>query len=398
MADTIEYEGFEETLVNTAEALLAAGHVDEALEACAAVLRRSSDDADALELFARAAEQAELTAWDAEASGDVSQIRRLQLPRDRGEYRRRVLRFIEAKHYEAALLLLTQGHRRFPEDRAIERSVGVVRQHLEERYLRRLSPLTHVPERASVGLPRQDDIAAMMSVIDGETSIEQLLKGSTEDRFGTLRMLHRLVREGYVRLRSPEDEDARRDPISEASFIGSSDHLSRTALMLVRAELAASGDSPDAKSEPPSVPRQEAARERRAEAATVPRPEVARDPRPEAALERRLAALAAVTRPAREVAPAPVLDLATEPTGRVAPRAPQPERRPRWRGPLLLALALLTVIAAAAVFSFHRGKPPQLAEPGALAAEPGQPAAIGGEQPAAPVEAAVAMDGTRQSD
>lgn len=243
MADTIEYEGFEETLVATANELLAAGHVDEALEACAAVLRRSSDDAAALELFARAAEQADLDSWSEGGANDTSQVRRLQLPSDRRAYRRRVLRFIENKRYEAALLLLTQGQRRFPEDEAIARSVSVVRDHLTARYRRRLDPLSSVPERASVGSPRQDDIATMLSFVDGETTFEELIHASPKDRFHTLRMLHRLLREGYIRIQR-EPEYAPTESLAPDSIIGSSDTLSLTALLLVRTELAAHSDLP----------------------------------------------------------------------------------------------------------------------------------------------------------
>ncbi len=352
VADTLDYQESHKILLDSADHLLDSGHQDEALKLYAKVLDRNPSDIEALDGFAAAASQAEPFAWVADDDGDASQVQSLGRALDLPTLHARVLTLIERKDYEAALIMLSQGRQRFPDDRAISRSIRAIKAHLERRYLRRLGSLDRVPalvDRPSEKASRDHEDVARW--VDGVATLGDVLEVTNLGRFRTLRALDQMRSAGRIQLAphvrdtivesrqaEPASGEEAQAPWSESRLL-SGDTLTRTALLLVRAELRAS-----APATPPAAPTAQASQPPRFTPQAIRAPVAAK---PEAQRAPRAAEPAAQPLPARTRPPLPPLPESTGPTLAVEPSTPKPRRTLLWG-------AALGVLGAAAVVFFLR--------------------------------------------
>jgi hypothetical protein len=114
-----------------------------------------------------------------------------------------VTRQIDAGDYATALALAERALEQAPEDQAARRYVELCRKMLGRLYLGALGQRGHVP-RVAVPASRLPELALdrwaafVISRVDGESTIEDILDIAGLPRLDTLRILYELVQEGVL--------------------------------------------------------------------------------------------------------------------------------------------------------------------------------------------------------
>jgi len=206
------------------------GAVEEALRSWREVLRLDPDHADARD-FVATAEEAALAAAPPPRPRTAAAAREIEVPEhaaaelspDEGEATLDELvsegqRLVREEELEAGLDLLEAVARRDPKRLEVHGHIESVRSRLVKRYRDRMGALDGVP-RLSLGLSdvMKFNLPAhagfMLSLIDGDTSLGDIVSLSGMDSFEALRVLNDLIEAGIVSLGSAARRERRSESI-----------------------------------------------------------------------------------------------------------------------------------------------------------------------------------------
>ncbi|MBK8257464.1 MAG: hypothetical protein IPK82_32950 [Polyangiaceae bacterium] len=107
-------------------------------------------------------------------------------------WRTEVVELVKARRYESALALLYRQRAEQPDEPQIVASIQSVKDHLSTQYAKELGGLDRVPVRGAAFSINEAEAHAVLRLVDGRSSYDDIASASPLGRFRTLKLLVRL--------------------------------------------------------------------------------------------------------------------------------------------------------------------------------------------------------------
>jgi tetratricopeptide (TPR) repeat protein len=127
---------------------------------------------------------------------------------------------LQAKRFHEALVLLQEAAQREPGDDAIRRGIEAIREHVVQRFVRQVGGLDCVFVKApglDPALARSPFLGPLLAMVDGHTSLAEILADERHGRFEAARALMALMRQGALGVGSKEAATTMQAPVTERS-------------------------------------------------------------------------------------------------------------------------------------------------------------------------------------
>ncbi|MFZ5446746.1 MAG: hypothetical protein ACOZQL_42560 [Myxococcota bacterium] len=114
------------------------------------------------------------------------------------------LRLLQEQRFEEALAVLVKLRPHAPDNASISRGIQHLKDRVLEDYLARLGNLDRAPRRATHARRLTAEEASVARLVDGTSTLGDLLESSTLGRLPTARLLARLLHDGVLTLAGAE--------------------------------------------------------------------------------------------------------------------------------------------------------------------------------------------------